>query len=94
MFIKPLAKILFALSIPVMLCSCNNGKTLLIKHVTESYDSLLIEVKINGRTEVNRHEKRSMVSLQYSEEKINIDSDSVCVDVTVPTLNIHKTSYS
>lgn len=83
---------LFPLFILVMFCSCKGKKTLLIKNVTESYDSLPIEIKVNGKTEVKDYEKRSSVSLEYSEKKINVDRDSICVDVSLPTLNITKTS--
>ena len=82
----------FAICILTVLCSCNRNKTLLLKNATKSYDSLFVLVKVNDKTEISGYENRSNVSLSYREKKVNIDGDSVCVDVNLPTLGISKRS--
>ncbi len=80
--------------VAVLICSCDQGKTLLIKNVTDRYDSIPIEIKVNNKTEIKGYEKRSNVSLDYTEKIIDIDSDSISIEVILPTLNINKLSRS
>ena len=74
--------------------SCGRGQTLLIKNVTEMYDTLPVRVKINHRMVFDGNVKRTNVSLDYYEERFSVNDDSICVDVELPTLRMSKQSCS
>lgn len=72
--------------------SCSTKQTLLIKNITEKYDSLPVKIKINDRIVFNDNVNKTNVSLEYYEKKYSVKDDSICVEVELPTLRISKHS--
>ncbi|MBO9683379.1 MAG: hypothetical protein J7502_12050 [Flavisolibacter sp.] len=85
--------IFFALSfVSICFYSCSTKQTLLIKNITEKYDTLPVKIKINDRIILNDSLHESNVSLDYYEKQFLVNDDSLCVEVELPTLRISKLS--
>ncbi|MBO9202795.1 MULTISPECIES: hypothetical protein [Niastella] len=90
-----MTRALIFVALSAVLCcasACGSKRTLLVKNVTERYDSIPVRVTINNRIVFNETVLKTKVSFDYYEREFSAGEDSICVDVELPTLKVRKQS--